>query len=105
MRIEIDINDTYRDTEVTIRAPRLTRDIEKMVALMRMIDMQIGVKRGGETYLLDAGKILYIETVDRKTFVYTENQVYESDMRLYEMEQELLERDFFASANRDRQFA
>ncbi|MGI6315228.1 MAG: LytTR family DNA-binding domain-containing protein [Christensenellales bacterium] len=94
MRIEIDINDTYRDTEVTIRAPRLTRDIEKMVALMRMIDMQIGVKRGGETYLLDAGKILYIETVDRKTFVYTENQVYESDMRLYEMEQELLERDF-----------
>jgi two-component system response regulator LytT len=94
MKIEIDIDDKYRETEVAIRAPKLTQDIEKIVALMRMINMQIGVKYNDETYLLDIEKILYIETVDRKTFVYTEDKVYESELRLYEMESELVEQDF-----------
>ncbi len=94
MKIKIDIDERYPDTEVVIRAKRLTRDVEKLVALMRMIDMQVGVRQGEETYLLDAEKILYVETVDRRTFVYTEKETYESELKLYEIEQELLEHDF-----------
>ena len=94
MRIKIDIDERYPDTEVVIRARRFTRDVEKLAALMRLVNMQIGVKQGAETYLLDAENILYIETVDRKTFVYTEKETYESELKLYEIEQELLEHDF-----------
>lgn len=56
--------------------------------------MQIGVRQGEETFLLDVERILYIETVDRRTFVYTEKDTYESELKLYEIEQELLEHDF-----------
>ena len=94
MRIKIDIDETYPDTEVIVRAKRLTPDVEKLVALMRMVNMQIDVRQGEETYLLDADKILYIETVDRRTFVYTEKETYESELKLYEIEQELLAHDF-----------
>lgn len=94
MRIEIDIDERYTDTEVIVHARRLTRDVEKLVALLRMVNMQIGVRQGEETYLLDADKILYIETVDRRTFVYTEKDTYESELKLYEIEQELLAHDF-----------
>ncbi|MGN0340886.1 MAG: LytTR family DNA-binding domain-containing protein [Lachnospira sp.] len=94
MKIEIDIDEGYSDVEVDIKAPRLTQDIEKLISLMRMIDMQIAVKKDDETYLLDIEKILYIETVERNTFVYTEDATYESDLKLYEMEQELLEQSF-----------
>ena len=94
MKIEIDINETYPDTEITIRARRLTQDVEKLVALLRMVNMQIGVRQGEETFLLDADRILYIETVDRRTFVYTEKETYESELKLYEIEQELLQHDF-----------
>ncbi len=94
MKIEIDIDERYSDVEVDIKAPRLTQDIEKMISLMRMINMQIAVKKDGETYLLDTEKILYIEAVERNTFVYTEDATYESDLKLYEMEQELLEQNF-----------
>ena len=94
MKIKIDIDERYSDTEVTIRAKRLTTDVEKLVALMRIVNMQIGVRQGEETYLLDADRILYIETVDRKTFVYTEKETYESELKLYEIEQELLAHDF-----------
>jgi DNA-binding LytR/AlgR family response regulator len=94
MKINLDIDGKYDDTEVIIRAPHLNNDIERMVAMMRMIDMQIAVRKDNETYLLDTDKILYIEAVDRKTFVYTNSENYESELKLYELEQELVERDF-----------
>ncbi len=94
MKINLDIDGKYDDTEVIIRAPHLNNDIERIVAMMRMVDMQIAVKRDNETYLLDTDKILYVEAVDRKTFVYTNSDTYESELKLYELEQELVERDF-----------
>ena len=94
MKINLDIDGKYDDIEVIIRAPHLNNDIERMVAIMRMIDMQIAVRKDNETYLLDTDKILYIEAVDRKTFVYTNSENYESELKLYELEQELIERDF-----------
>ncbi len=95
MKIEIDIDEKYPDTEVVIRANKLDSDVERLVAMMRMVNMQIGVRKNDETYLLDVEKIMYIEAVERKTFVYTADETYESDLKLYEIEQELLERDFF----------
>ena len=94
MKINLDIDGKYDDTEVIIRAPYLNNDIERMVAMMRMIDLQIAVRKEGETILLETDKILYVEAVDRKTFVYTSSETYESELKLYELEQELVQRDF-----------
>ena len=94
MKINLDIDGKYNDIEVIIRAPHLNNDIERMVAMMRMIDMQIAVRKDNETVLLDTDKILYVEAVDRKTFVYTNADTYESELKLYELEQQLVERDF-----------
>lgn len=94
MKINLDIDGRYDDTEVIIRAPHLNNDIERIVAMMRMIDMQIAVRKEGETILLETDKILYVEAVDRKTFVYTSSETYESELKLYELEQELVQRDF-----------
>lgn len=94
MKINLDIDGKYDDTEVIIRAPHLNNDIERIVAMMRMIDMQIAVRKDNETFLLETDKILYVEAVDRKTFVYTSTETYESELKLYELEQELVQRDF-----------
>ena len=94
MKIEIDIDEKYPDTEVVIHAKKLTSDVEKLLSLMRMVNMQIGVRKNDETFLLDVEKILYIEAVDRKTFFYTEDETYESELKLYEIEQQLIEHDF-----------
>ncbi|MCR5120163.1 MAG: LytTR family transcriptional regulator DNA-binding domain-containing protein [Lachnospiraceae bacterium] len=94
MKIEIDINEIYPDIGVKITAPALTPEIERIIALMRIMDMQIPVKRDDETILLDADKILYIEAVDRNTFVYTKDETYGSDLKLYEFEEQFSERNF-----------
>jgi DNA-binding LytR/AlgR family response regulator len=94
MKINIDVDSKYEDIGVDIHVPSLTPEVEKIISLMRMMDMQIAVKKGEETVLLDVGEILYIEAVERNTFIYTEKETYESALKLYEFEQQLSEKDF-----------
>lgn len=48
MRVEIDIDEKYTGLSVEIKAPKITQDIEKMISLMRMINMQMAVKKEDE---------------------------------------------------------
>lgn len=94
MKIQIDVDPAYDDIHIKIECGKLTPEIDRMISLIRMLDMQIPAKKNGETYLIDAAKLLYVEAVERTTFLYTEDNVYESDLKLYELEQQLTERGF-----------
>lgn len=94
MKIEIEIDDTLEDFCVVIKSPKLTPEIEKMISMIRLFDMQIVVSRDEETYMLDCADIMYIEAVDRSTFIYTKDNTYESTLKLYEFENQLSERGF-----------
>lgn len=39
-------------------------------------------------------EILYVESVDKRSFVYTKEMVYKSEKRLYQLEEDLREYDF-----------
>lgn len=94
MKIEIDIDEKYADTKVVIQTPSLTPDVEKLVSLMRTVNSQIAVKNEEETILLDITQILYIEAMERMSFVYTKDAVYQSELKLYEFENLLTEQNF-----------
>ncbi len=94
MKISIDIDSTKQDTEIQISCKSLTPEIEKIIATLRMLNQQIMVEKEQETYILDVTKIMYVEAVDRKTFVYTKEDCYESKLKLYEMEERLEESGF-----------
>ena len=98
MKISIDIDSTKQDTEIQISCKSLTPEIEKIIATLRMLNQQIMVEKDEETYVLDVTKILYIEAVDRKTFVYTKEDCFESKLKLYEMEERLEESGFFRAS-------
>ena len=53
MRVEIDIDEKYTGLSVEIKAPKITQDIEKMISLMRMINMQMAVKKRTKLYEID----------------------------------------------------
>lgn len=95
MRITIDINEEVRETEIRICCNRLTPEIENMMATLRIMNQQMVVTKEEVSYLLDVSKISYIEALERKTFVYTQEDVYESKLKLYEMEERLCQSGFF----------
>ena len=53
MRVEIDIDEKYTGLSVEIKAPKITQDIEKMISLMRMINMHMAVKKRTKLYEID----------------------------------------------------
>ena len=99
MKITIDIDEKYSETEVAIHCKQLDTETEKMIATLRMLNQQLLVSKEDENHLLDVAKIIYVEAVERKTFVYTAEDVYESKLRLYEMEERLCAGNFMRISN------
>ena len=94
MKISIHTDDRVGDTEIDITCRQLTPEIERVLATLRILQEQLMVSKGEEIVILDVSAILYIESVDRKTFVYTKDTVYESKLKLYEIEARLCESGF-----------
>ena len=97
MKINIRIDNDCPETEISITCAAMSDELEKVIASLRALDSKLTGVKNGQTYILDASLILYIETVDKMTFLYTESDVYESSLRLYELEQQLSSGDFFRS--------
>lgn len=97
MKISIHTDTSVKDIEISISCSHLTPEIEKLVALLRMMDMKLTGKKDGEIHVMDVLKVLYIDTADGKTFLYTMDDVYETELRLYELEERLQESGFFRS--------
>ena len=95
MKIEIFVDENATDLNISVTCKQLTPDIEKILATLRMMNHQLVAKKNEETHLLDISQVVYIESVDRKCFIYTSDEIYESDFRLYELEQQFEEYGFF----------
>jgi len=88
------VDEKYEDTKIMITCGKLTPELEKIISLIRIFDMQLTGKKDGELFILDVSDVLYADTVDKKTFLYTGNDVYESGLKLYELEEQLAQVDF-----------
>lgn len=95
MKIEINVDEKETEMKISITCAKLTPDVEKILATLRMMDHQLTAKKGGGIYFLDTSQVIYVESVERKCFLYTSNEVYESEFRLYELEQQLEQYGFF----------
>lgn len=88
MKVKVDIDDQYTDLEIVIKASELTDEVNDLLNLIKG-QSTILVKRDNRNCLININDILYIDTIDEKTFVYLDDNVYEINKRLYELEIEL----------------
>jgi len=94
VKISIQTDDTKNEIEIQIICNQLTQEVEKIIETLRILGQQLTGSMDGETFILDISDVLYIETVDKKTFIYTETGEYESSLKLYELQQKLEEASF-----------
>ena len=88
MKININVDEQFSDVEININCGKLTEDVEQIIAAIRMSSKQLVVTNAqlGENVILDAKDIAYVEAIDRKCFIYTEDNVFETSYKLYELE-------------------
>jgi len=95
LKIQINENAYLEDTEIIISCKKIDDSILKIMAMLRVMDCKLIGTKENETYILEAAKILYIDTADKKTFFYTRAEIYETPLKLYELEEQLKASGFF----------
>lgn len=98
MKITIDERPGTVGIEVTIVCDKTDRQVLDIVARLRMFDRKVTGGSNGSTHVVNAEDILYVESVDKRTFFYTKEAVFETPLRLYEMEERLEGCDFLRVA-------
>jgi DNA-binding LytR/AlgR family response regulator len=95
LKITIDESLDNKEAEIIIKCTVIDDELKRIISLLKKNDDKIIGIANGTSYIIDPKDIYYFETVDKKTFVYTESQVLETHLRLYEIEESLSKYDFF----------
>ncbi len=82
-------------TAVEIHCREVTPETERLQRYISRFDERITATSDGNTYNVQVDEILYIESVDKKTFIYLQGHVLQTEKRLYELEELLDGKTFF----------
>lgn len=83
------------EDELILRYQRLNWEVEQILNFMKLPQRKLIGLKGDVQKIIDLTEILYIESVDRKTFVYTADDVFQIEFTLAQLEQILNTVNFF----------
>ena len=101
MKITINENPVFEETEIIINCKKGDGEVFKMLAILRSFDQKLTGTKDGRTFIIDAVEVMYCDSVDKKTFIYTKDGIYETPLRLYELEERLTHGDFFRASKQN----
>lgn len=88
LKINIEQSSIYSEVEITIKCNSIDERLEKLISNIRLYSSTISGKKDGKIYFLKPEDVLYFDTVDEKVFIYTVDNVYETSLKLYEIEEQ-----------------
>ena len=94
LKLIIEDNSNVDETEITIKCNGIDGDLSKLIETIRLFANTIPGKKDGVNFFIGLSEILYFETTDNRMFFYTENDFYETSLRLYEIEERFSETSF-----------
>ena len=97
MKTRIELISENQPEEIVVRCHSITDEIQNMISFIENDKKIIGYKRG-TAYPLKMSDIYYFEIVDQKAFIYCDQDIYESKMKLYEFERETDGTSFFRAS-------
>lgn len=98
MRVIIEELKAGEEESILIKCSEIDDSLMKLINGFKQENMRIVANRNGNIYRIEPKEIYYFESVDNKTFVYDKAEVYETKMKLYELEKELAQSDFFRAS-------
>lgn len=79
---------------VTVEYPRQSSQLTRIIKKLKSEEQFLIGSENGRNYKVMVPDIFYIESVDKRTFIYTKGMVFRSEKQLYRLEEELKEYDF-----------
>ena len=94
MRLKIEESSEFEDVEITIKCPEIDERLSRLIRQINQMMYRFTVKKDDAVHSIESTDVLYIETVDNTSFLYTKENVFESELKLYEFESQLKDTSF-----------
>ena len=89
MKLTINQNENIKETEIIINCRSFDERVSSLISYLRQYSASIECMIDDSGYYVPLESVLYIESVDKKTFVYDVHNVYETMYTLKELEAKL----------------
>ena len=95
MKITILDKQPDEEDEIIVKCEFLDEGITRLLNQLKNGNSKINFYKNNQIHLVEKNEVLYFESVDDKVFAYTQKEVFETKLKLYELEEILPERIFF----------
>jgi len=89
MVIKLEKHEAQNDIEILITYPQKNKTVERLVSVIKSVDIQVSCYSDDELKLINASDIYFIESVDKRTIVHCENNMYQIKDKLYQIYEKL----------------
>lgn len=90
LKLQILKKENFIETEIDIRYSNMTQSLNSIIQYIRQQEYLIQGTFDNKLYQIPLNKILYFETVDKRTFIYTQQKIFECKKKLSVIEQDLI---------------
>lgn len=98
MKITITEPGEGEEDEIIVRCRHMDQQLLKLIYAVKAGREKITALQDGNYFQVAPEEIYYFETVDNKVFLYLEKEVYETRMKLYELQDIFQGTDFFRAS-------
>lgn len=94
MKITIEDRMDGQEDEIIIRCKQMDEHLLKLIYAIKAGSEKLTVTSGNDIVQVAPKDVFYFEAVDNKVFLYLEKEVYETKLKLYELEDRFVGTDF-----------
>ncbi|HQN74762.1 MAG TPA: LytTR family DNA-binding domain-containing protein [Bacillota bacterium] len=94
MKIRVEEIEQTDEIEVIIKGSKDNEDVKEIYRSLLYFESVILGKTNDKTVSLPLSQIYYFDSVDNKTFAYDKNTVYDVNLKLYQLEEKLVNTPF-----------
>lgn len=98
MKIIIEDCNPGEEDQIIVRCKELDENLLKILSELKLGQKKLAGIKDGNITMIDPSNVYYFEGVDNKVFMYCKQNVYETKLKLYEIEEEYENTNYFRAS-------
>jgi DNA-binding LytR/AlgR family response regulator len=86
VKLKLQKKEELQEAEVEIAYPKMTENILQMIRYIKQYEFVLEGVKEDKNFQIPLEQVYYVETTDRKTFIYLEQDIYESRQAIQSIE-------------------
>lgn len=94
MKTIVEIIEKSKEEIANFKVHEVTKSLQNVLSILKNEKLFLVGEENGAHYKVPYSNVFYIEVVDKKSFIYTQDKVYQSAEKLYQLEEKLFPHKF-----------